>query len=148
MGYALLTAFKDLKLVLALTLPFHVLVGFSHFDLIKSVSLLPQVEHDSFFLRAVKCIFSSKKLGMWQYLAVIPYGTLSLDMTWRIYYFLHFVGDQEAEDESTLENLHSLSKLVVVVAGWYNIEPSWYSVFPCYFLLKMFEAGFAEKVLF
>ena len=69
-----------------------------------------KVEHDSFFLRAVKCIFSSKKLGMWQYLAVIPYGTLSLDMTWRIYYFLHFVGDQEAEDESTLENLHSLSK--------------------------------------
>ena len=69
-----------------------------------------QVEHDSFFLRAVKCIFSSKKLGMWQYLAVIPYCTVGINMVWKIYYFLHFVQDQEAEDEATLENLHVLGE--------------------------------------
>ena len=71
------------------------------------------MEHDSFFLRAVKCIFSSKKLGMWQYLAVIPYGTLDQDMVWKIYYFLHFVQDQEAEDEATLQNLQAQSKIIV-----------------------------------
>ena len=47
---------------------------------------------------------------MWQYLAVIPYGTLDQDMVWKIYYFLHFIQDQEAEDEATLENLHAQSK--------------------------------------
>ena len=49
---------------------------------------------------------------MWQYLAVIPYGTLDQDMVWKIYYFLHFIQDQEAEDEATLENLHALSKTI------------------------------------
>jgi hypothetical protein len=38
---------------------------------------------------------------------VIPYGTLSPDMVWKIYYFLHFVRDQEAADEEELENLHT-----------------------------------------
>jgi hypothetical protein len=48
-----------------------------------------QVEYDNFFLRATRCIFSSQKLGTWQYLAAIPYSTISLDMLWRIFYVLH-----------------------------------------------------------
>ena len=48
-----------------------------------------QVEYDNFFLRATKCIFSSQKLGAWQYLAAIPYSTISMDMLWRIFYVLH-----------------------------------------------------------
>jgi hypothetical protein len=48
-----------------------------------------QVEYDHFFLRATKCIFSAQRLGAWQYLAVIPYGTISLQMLWRIFYVLH-----------------------------------------------------------
>ena len=39
-----------------------------------------QLEYDYFFLRAAKCIFSSLKLGIWQYLADIPYGTISSGM--------------------------------------------------------------------
>ncbi len=48
-----------------------------------------QIEYDHFFLRATKCIFSSQKLGAWQYLAAIPYSTISLEMLWRIFYVLH-----------------------------------------------------------
>ena len=48
-----------------------------------------QVEYDNFFLRATKCIFSSQKLGAWQYLAAIPYSTISMEMLWRIFYVLH-----------------------------------------------------------
>ena len=42
-----------------------------------------QVEYDNFFLRAAKCIFSSQKLGTWQYLADIPFSTISPNMLWR-----------------------------------------------------------------
>ena len=42
-----------------------------------------QVEYDNFFLRAAKCIFSSQKLGTWQYLADIPFATISPNMLWR-----------------------------------------------------------------
>uniref|UniRef100_A0A0K2TWM7 Ectopic P granules protein 5 homolog [Nasonia vitripennis] n=1 Tax=Lepeophtheirus salmonis TaxID=72036 RepID=A0A0K2TWM7_LEPSM len=56
-----------------------------------------QVEYDNFFLRATKCIFSSQKLGAWQYLVVIPYGTISLSMLWRIFYILHL--DYREDDE-------------------------------------------------
>ena len=48
-----------------------------------------QVEYDNFFLRATRCIFSSQKLGAWQYLAAIPYSTISMEMLWRIFYVLH-----------------------------------------------------------
>lgn len=48
-----------------------------------------KVEYDNFFMRATKCIFSSQKLGTWQFLSVIPFGTISLEMLWRIFYTLH-----------------------------------------------------------
>ena len=54
-----------------------------------SMMLRLQVEYDNFFLRAAKCIFSSQKLGTWQYLADIPFATISRNMLWRIFYVLH-----------------------------------------------------------
>ena len=69
-----------------------------------SMLLRLQVEYDHFFLRAARylsllhvpgaspaprCIFSSQKLGTWQYLADIPFATISGRMLWRIFYVLH-----------------------------------------------------------
>lgn len=58
-----------------------------------------QVEYDNFFLRAIKCIFGAQKLGAWQYLTLIPYGTLSVPMLWRIFYTLHQAGVLQDEVE-------------------------------------------------
>ena len=58
-----------------------------------------QLEYDCFFLRATKCIFSSLKLGIWQYLAEIPYGTISSDMLWRIFYVLHLDYHEESHSD-------------------------------------------------
>lgn len=48
-----------------------------------------QLEFDCFFLRAVLCIFSSRRLGAWQYLASMPYHLISSNNLWQIYYILH-----------------------------------------------------------
>ncbi|CAG9829221.1 unnamed protein product [Diabrotica balteata] len=56
-----------------------------------------QVEYDAFFLRAIYYLYSSQKLGAWQFLAVIPYNMVSLKGLWKIFYFLHSV-DSHAVD--------------------------------------------------
>ncbi|KAF4516976.1 hypothetical protein B566_EDAN005578 [Ephemera danica] len=48
-----------------------------------------QVEYDGLVLRATQCIFSSQRLGAWQFLAVIPYGGVSSGMLWRLFCLLH-----------------------------------------------------------
>lgn len=48
-----------------------------------------QVEYDSFFLRATCCLFSSQKLGAWQFLAVVPYHMVSKNTLWKLFYFFH-----------------------------------------------------------
>ncbi|XP_071650229.1 ectopic P granules protein 5 homolog isoform X2 [Temnothorax longispinosus] len=48
-----------------------------------------QTEYDCFFLRAILCIFSSRRLGAWQYLAAIPYHIISPTTLWHIFYILH-----------------------------------------------------------
>lgn len=48
-----------------------------------------QTEYDCFFFRAVLCIFSSRRLGAWQYLAAIPYRIVSLSTLWQVFYILH-----------------------------------------------------------
>lgn len=48
-----------------------------------------QVEYDAFFLRAIYCLYNSKKMGAWQFLAVVPYNLISRRCLWKIYYFLH-----------------------------------------------------------
>lgn len=56
-----------------------------------------QVEYDSFFLRAIYYLYSSQKLGAWQFLAVIPYNMVTLRTLWKIFYFLHS-SDNQARD--------------------------------------------------
>lgn len=48
-----------------------------------------QVEYDAFFLRATQYLYSSQKVGAWQFLAVVPYHMVSLKTLWRIFYLLH-----------------------------------------------------------
>ncbi len=48
-----------------------------------------QVEYDAFFLRVIRSIFSAHELGTWQYFAYIPYGIVSMDMLWRVFFVLH-----------------------------------------------------------
>ncbi|KAG5874036.1 hypothetical protein JTB14_007998 [Gonioctena quinquepunctata] len=48
-----------------------------------------QIEYDAFFLRAIYYLYSSQKLGAWQFLAVIPYNMVTLKTLWKIFYFLH-----------------------------------------------------------
>lgn len=49
-----------------------------------------QVEFDEFHLRAVMSLFSSRNSGVWQYLARIPYHTISYRSLWRILHLLCF----------------------------------------------------------
>ena len=68
-----------------------------------SMLLRLQVEYDNFFLRAAKCIFSSQKLGTWQYLADIPFATISANMLWRIFYVLHLDYREEHHSDFGVE---------------------------------------------
>lgn len=58
-----------------------------------------QVEFDCFFLRSTLCIFSSRRLGAWQYLATVPYHLISSNTLWQIFYILH--------TDSTQTDVHS-----------------------------------------
>ncbi|XP_063978440.1 ectopic P granules protein 5 homolog isoform X2 [Diachasmimorpha longicaudata] len=55
----------------------------------QSMQVRLQTEYDCFFLRATMCIFSSRRLGAWQYLAAIPYQNVSIHTLWYIFYALH-----------------------------------------------------------
>lgn len=48
-----------------------------------------QVEYDQFFLRAVNCIFYSQLLGAWQFMAILPYESVSDVMMWQLLWLLH-----------------------------------------------------------
>ncbi|XP_063226634.1 ectopic P granules protein 5 homolog [Bacillus rossius redtenbacheri] len=54
-----------------------------------------QVEYDAFLLRATQGIFSSQRLGAWQFLAVIPYNLVSINALWRLFYTLHKDGAEK-----------------------------------------------------
>ncbi|KAG7211797.1 hypothetical protein KM043_011028 [Ampulex compressa] len=54
-----------------------------------SMLLKLQTEYDQFFLRATLCIFSSRRLGAWQYLATVPYHIVSSNTLWCLFYILH-----------------------------------------------------------
>lgn len=56
-----------------------------------------QVEYDAFFLRAIYYLYSSQKMGAWQFLAVVPYNMVTLKTLWKVYYFLHS-SDNKAEE--------------------------------------------------
>ena len=63
-----------------------------HLDYVDPMISRIEVEYDNFFLRAVQSIFysSAKCGGLWQYLALVPYGTISEDMLWHIFLVFHF----------------------------------------------------------
>ncbi|KAF5275551.1 hypothetical protein FQR65_LT04154 [Abscondita terminalis] len=48
-----------------------------------------QVEYDAFFLRATKYLYTSQRMGAWQFLAVVPYHVVSVQTLWKIFYLLH-----------------------------------------------------------
>ncbi|KAJ8984461.1 hypothetical protein NQ317_012527 [Molorchus minor] len=56
-----------------------------------------QVEYDAFFLRTIYYLYSSQKLGAWQFLAVVPYHMVRIKTLWKIFYFLHS-SDRQAKD--------------------------------------------------
>ena len=56
---------------------------------IYSLTNVTKVEYDNFFMRAPKCIFIIQKLCTWQFLSVIPFGTINMDILWRIFYTPH-----------------------------------------------------------
>ena len=62
-----------------------------------------QIEYDTFFLRAVKCLFSARTLGAWQYMALIPYGTISINVLWNIFYVLHLDGNNVQDEQFDIE---------------------------------------------
>ena len=56
---------------------------------IYSLTNVTKVEYDNFFMRAPKCIFIIQKLCTWQFLSVIPFGTINMEILWRIFYTPH-----------------------------------------------------------
>ena len=56
---------------------------------IYSFTNVTKVEYDNFFMRAAKCIFIIQKLCTWQFLSVIPFGTINMEILWRIFYTPH-----------------------------------------------------------
>ncbi|XP_013408243.1 ectopic P granules protein 5 homolog isoform X1 [Lingula anatina] len=50
-----------------------------------------QLELDHVFMRATDCILSAQKLGSWQFMADMPYGSVSMEMMWKLLWLLHFV---------------------------------------------------------
>ncbi|KAK4327000.1 hypothetical protein Pmani_002518 [Petrolisthes manimaculis] len=57
-----------------------------------------QVEYDRLFEGAVNAMFSCPRSGAWQFLAVIPYTSVSLTCLWKIVYQLHVgVGDDKTK---------------------------------------------------
>lgn len=60
-----------------------------------------QVEYDAFLVRATNCIHSSRHLGAWQFLAILPYGMISLNTLWQLWYALH---EEDQSEESIINN--------------------------------------------
>ncbi|KAJ7335175.1 hypothetical protein JRQ81_013116 [Phrynocephalus forsythii] len=58
-----------------------------------------QVEFDELFLRAVLHVLKAKRLGVWLFMSEMPYGTLSGNMLWKLFFLMHC---SESEDLETL----------------------------------------------
>nr|XP_012645766.1 ectopic P granules protein 5 homolog isoform X1 [Microcebus murinus] len=50
-----------------------------------------QIEFDELFLRAVLHVLKAKRLGIWLFMSEMPFGTLSVQMLWKLFYFMHQV---------------------------------------------------------
>ncbi|XP_052780180.1 ectopic P granules protein 5 homolog isoform X2 [Mya arenaria] len=60
-----------------------------------------QVEYDAFFLRAVNLIHMSHRLGSWQYIADMPFNSISKGTMWRILWLLHQDGSHDQSHDTT-----------------------------------------------
>uniref|UniRef100_A0A8C6QJX0 Ectopic P-granules 5 autophagy tethering factor n=1 Tax=Nannospalax galili TaxID=1026970 RepID=A0A8C6QJX0_NANGA len=50
-----------------------------------------QIEFDELFLRAVLRVLKAKRLGIWLFMSEMPFGTLSVQMLWKLFYLMHQV---------------------------------------------------------
>ncbi|XP_052057303.1 ectopic P granules protein 5 homolog [Apodemus sylvaticus] len=50
-----------------------------------------QLEFDELFLRAVLHVLKAKRLGIWLFMSEMPFGTLSVQMLWKLFYLMHQV---------------------------------------------------------
>ncbi|XP_076991687.1 ectopic P granules protein 5 homolog [Tamandua tetradactyla] len=48
-----------------------------------------QVEFDELFLRSVLHVLKAKRLGIWLFMSEMPFGTLSVQMLWKLFYLMH-----------------------------------------------------------
>ncbi|NXU49867.1 EPG5 protein, partial [Turnix velox] len=60
-----------------------------------------QLEFDELFFRAVLHVLKAKRLGVWLFMSEMPYGTLSSNMLWRLFFVMH------CADSDNLEKLCS-----------------------------------------
>lgn len=60
-----------------------------------------QIEYDAFLVRATNCIHSSRHLGAWQFLAILPYGMVSVHTLWQLWYALH---DEDQNEEAIISS--------------------------------------------
>uniref|UniRef100_A0A4X2M4S9 Ectopic P-granules 5 autophagy tethering factor n=1 Tax=Vombatus ursinus TaxID=29139 RepID=A0A4X2M4S9_VOMUR len=56
-----------------------------------------QVEFDELFLRAVLHVLKAKRLGIWLFMSEMPFGTLSVQMLWKLFYLMHHKEDENLE---------------------------------------------------
>uniref|UniRef100_A0A8C0IPS9 Ectopic P-granules 5 autophagy tethering factor n=1 Tax=Chelonoidis abingdonii TaxID=106734 RepID=A0A8C0IPS9_CHEAB len=57
-----------------------------------------QVEFDELFLRAVLHVLKAKRLGVWQFMSEMPYGTLSSGMLWKLFFIMHCAENEHLEN--------------------------------------------------
>ncbi|XP_063611379.1 ectopic P granules protein 5 homolog [Penaeus indicus] len=75
-----------------------------------------QVEYDQLFEKAVHSIISSPRSGAWQFLAVIPYRSVSLSRLWKIVYQIHVGWSEES-----VQNSEKLSAEKASYSDWADL---------------------------
>ncbi|NXN50253.1 EPG5 protein, partial [Rynchops niger] len=56
-----------------------------------------QLEFDELFFRAVLHVLKAKRLGVWLFMSEMPYGTLSSNMLWRLFFVMHCAEGEHLE---------------------------------------------------
>lgn len=76
-----------------------------------------QVEVDQFFLRAAHQIISAHRLGAWQFLADMPFRSVSSETLWKLFLALHL-------DASKLDSVESIQRENSYKENWRDILES------------------------
>ncbi|NWS73830.1 EPG5 protein, partial [Crotophaga sulcirostris] len=56
-----------------------------------------QLEFDELFFRTVLHVLKAKRLGVWLFMSEMPYGTLSSNMLWRLFFVMHCAESEHLE---------------------------------------------------